>query len=236
MSDTIHFTCPQCRHTLNLPSSTEGKQGKCPSCNAVATIVPTAEPETSAADELHAANDPPASPQIGETPRDQKGKGNSKGWREKLGDVKSRVTAKADSVANAGKDVLKEKLDATLQEINGLRPLLLESGFIIGDVYLTASITPRIGLVIEQQSDGVNHLEQVLRDRELSQIQKVVMNCIKKIYDLNDVVETHNHTIGQIDIALGVSPLITAHLNSKDSRSFSTASLPETEQNTLTDN
>jgi hypothetical protein len=38
MSDTIQFTCPQCSHQMKLPSSTVGKQGKCPSCNAVVTI------------------------------------------------------------------------------------------------------------------------------------------------------------------------------------------------------
>ena len=150
------------------------------------------------------------------------------GWKEKLGDVKNKVTDKVGSIASAGNEKLKEKLNEALQEINGLRPLLLESGFIIGDVYVTASITPCIGLIIEQQSDGVNHLEKVIQDNELSKFQTAVMNSIKKIHDLNDVVEKHNHTIGQIDIALGVSPEVTAHLHSKDSRSFSSGSLTET--------
>ena len=61
------------------------------------------------------------------------------------------------------------------------------------------------------------------------------LSNIKKIYDLNDIVEKHNHTIGQIDVSLGVSPEVTAHLNSKDSRSFSSDSLTETEREKLTD-
>ena len=268
MNATLQFTCPQCSHTMNLPSSAEGKQGKCPSCSAVVTIV-TSVAETPADVALHVATDPlPVAPQeteapglgaidpamevltpqsdppttdplqippVHETPLNQEPKGNTKSWKEKLGDVKNKVADKAGSIANAGHEKLKEKLHEALQEINGLRPLLLESGFIIGDVYLTASITPCIGLVIEQQSDGVNHLEKVIQNNELSKFQTVVMSSIKKIYDLNDVVEKHNHTIGQIDVALGVSPEVTAHLNSKDSRSFSSGSLTETEREKLTD-
>ena len=143
------------------------------------------------------------------------------GWKEKLGEVKNKVSDKVSAVASAGNEKLKEKLNESLEEINGLRPLLQESGFIIGDVYVTASITPCIGLVIEQQSEGVNHLDKVIQDNELSKFQSVVMSSIKKMYDLNSTVEKHNYTIGQIDIALGVSPEATAHLNHKESRSFS---------------
>ena len=252
MNATIQFTCPHCSHTMNLPSSAEGKQGKCPSCSDVVTIVTSVaetpadvapqETEAPGLDAIDPAmevlfsqsdpptTDPPPIPPVHETPLDQKPKGNTKGWKEKLGDVKNKVADKAGIVASASHEKLKEKLQEALQEIDGLRPLLLESGFIIGDVYLTASITPCIGLVIEQQSDGVNHLETVIEDNELSKFQASVMSSIKKIYDLNDIVEKHNHTIGQIDIALGVSPEVTAHLNSKDSRSFSSDSLTETER------
>jgi len=38
MNATIQFTCPQCNHQMTLPSSTVGKQGKCPDCGQVVTI------------------------------------------------------------------------------------------------------------------------------------------------------------------------------------------------------
>ena len=38
MSDKIQFTCPHCSHQMQLPSSTVGKQGKCPGCGEVVTI------------------------------------------------------------------------------------------------------------------------------------------------------------------------------------------------------
>jgi len=38
MDAAIQFTCPHCNHTMKLPSSTVGKQGKCPGCGQVVTI------------------------------------------------------------------------------------------------------------------------------------------------------------------------------------------------------
>ena len=35
----IHFTCPHCSFSKQLPASAEGMQGNCPSCNAVVTIL-----------------------------------------------------------------------------------------------------------------------------------------------------------------------------------------------------
>mgnify|MGYP001987066739 CR=1 FL=1 len=38
MNAKIQFTCPQCSHQMNLPTSAEGKQGKCPGCGEVVTM------------------------------------------------------------------------------------------------------------------------------------------------------------------------------------------------------
>jgi hypothetical protein len=39
---TITFTCPHCTHTIQLPDTLLGKQGKCSSCNTVVTIIANA--------------------------------------------------------------------------------------------------------------------------------------------------------------------------------------------------
>ena len=38
MTDSIHFTCPHCAHTMQFPAAVEGKQGKCPACKVVVTV------------------------------------------------------------------------------------------------------------------------------------------------------------------------------------------------------
>jgi len=40
MNDTIQFTCPECSHQIQLPSTAFGKQGKCPACGQVVSIQP----------------------------------------------------------------------------------------------------------------------------------------------------------------------------------------------------
>ena len=57
MNDKIQFTCPQCSHQMQLPSSTVGKQGKCPGCGQVVTITALVA-ETPADVVLHVATDP----------------------------------------------------------------------------------------------------------------------------------------------------------------------------------
>jgi|GEM_PF-2690421 len=56
MSDKIQFTCPHCSHQMQLPSSTVGKQGKCPGCGEVVTIsAPVSQTPLSPS---HQSNDP----------------------------------------------------------------------------------------------------------------------------------------------------------------------------------
>ena len=65
MNATIQFTCPQCSHQMKLPSSTVGKQGKCPSCSTVITIT-ASQPGANANEIQVAPKQPvaePASPQ-----------------------------------------------------------------------------------------------------------------------------------------------------------------------------
>ena len=43
---------------------------------------------------------------------------------------------------------------------------------------------------------------------------------IQKVYKMNEMVENHDHTIGQIEVEMGLPPGIKVHLNSKESRAF----------------
>ena len=63
MNETIHFTCPECNHQIQLPSATIGKQGKCPACDQVVSIQPAPNDDDSflamalGADALSSAED-----------------------------------------------------------------------------------------------------------------------------------------------------------------------------------
>ena len=107
-----------------------------------------------------------------------------------------------------------------LAEINGLKPVLEKSGFIIGDVFFGLSLPPKIGIIVEQKAGGVKNLDSLSDNENLSKLQSAIISSIQKVYKMNEMVENHDHTIGQIEIEMGLPPGIKVHLNSKESRAF----------------
>ena len=107
-----------------------------------------------------------------------------------------------------------------LAEINGLKPVLDKSGFIIGDVFFGLSLPPKIGIIVEQKAGGVKNLDSLSDNENLSKLQSAIISSIQKVYKMNEMVENHDHTIGQFEIEMGLPPGIKVHLNSKESRAF----------------
>jgi len=107
-----------------------------------------------------------------------------------------------------------------LAEINGLKPVLDKSGFIIGDVFFGLSLPPKIGIIVEQKAGGVKNLDSLSDNENLSKLQSAIISSIQKVYKMNEMVENHDHTIGQIEVEMGLPPGIKVHLNSKESRAF----------------
>jgi len=107
-----------------------------------------------------------------------------------------------------------------LAEINELKPVLEKSGFIIGDVFFGLSLPPKIGIIVEQKAGGVKNLDNLSDNENLSKLQLAIISSIQKVYKMNEMVENHDHTIGQIEIEMGLPPGIKVHLNSKESRAF----------------
>ena len=139
-----------------------------------------------------------------------------------------------DKIKNKSKDLndsIKEKvgelggkatsfLGDGLSEINGLKPVLETSGFIIGDVFFGLSFPPKIGIIVEQKAGGVKNLDNLSDNENLSKLQSAITSSIQKVYKMNEMVENHDYTIGQIEIEMGLPPGIKVHLNSKESRAF----------------
>lgn len=111
-----------------------------------------------------------------------------------------------------------------LEEINSLRPVLQKAGFIIGDVKIGIGLSPRIGVIIEQTEGGKFSLQEVYDQLDApTATQKAVLNALISIYKLEDDVNQRGYTVGQIEIEMALPPLVTVHLNSKDSRAFTSS-------------
>ena len=141
-----------------------------------------------------------------------------------LNKAKEKVTDTIDK----GKDQTQKSFQNTLKELNELKPLLLKSGYIIGDLNITLGFPLGVTVVIEKTEAGSVSLEVLRENNELTKTQKSLVSSLIKAHKLDSVFVEKGYTMGQIEIGLTVPPSINLHLNSVDSRSFSTAhaSLP----------
>ena len=142
--------------------------------------------------------------------------------KDKIKNATDKAKQGADSLKEGAGDLLNKVLASSMSEIEGLRPVLNQSGFIIGDIIIEMALNPKINIVVEQVEEGELSIKDVLKQEGLTKMQTSILKSIDKINELNAVVKQYEHTIGQIEIELGLPPTIKAHLNSLKSRASST--------------
>ena len=134
--------------------------------------------------------------------------------------IASAASGIASSLSEKGGDVVRESLD----QMNSLRPILAKAGFIVGDLSVGMSLTPAVKIILEQTETAEMSLSKVLSELESPNAkQKAVLNALISIYKLEESIKARGHTIGQVEVELGLPPAVTVHLNSIDSRAFSTS-------------
>ena len=144
--------------------------------------------------------------------------------KDKIKNATDKAKQGADSLKEGAGDLLNKVMASSMSEIEGLRPVLNQSGFIIGDIIIEMALNPKINIVVEQVEEGELSIKDALKQEGLTKMQTSILKSIDKINELNAVVKQYEHTIGQIEIELGLPPTIKAHLNSLKSRAFSTGS------------
>ena len=142
--------------------------------------------------------------------------------KEKLKNAGEKAKESAGVLKEGADGILKKVTASSMAEIEGLRPILNKSGFIIGDIIIEMTLTPRVTLIVERHSEGEILFDESL-EKEVTTLQATILSSIRKIYQLNAIVEEHNHTIGQVEVVLGLPPTVRAHLNSMDSKAFSSS-------------
>ena len=142
--------------------------------------------------------------------------------KEKLKNAGEKAKESAGALKEGADGILKKVTASSMAEIEGLRPILNKSGFIIGDIIIEMTLTPRVTLIVERHSEGEVLFDESL-EKEVTTLQATILSSIRKIYQLNAIVEEHNHTIGQVEVELGLPPTVKAHLNSMDSKAFSSS-------------
>ena len=137
--------------------------------------------------------------------------------KEKMGNTLQDAKTKMSDVvetASGGTEKVKEFVGNTLADINQISPILADAGFTVSNIFLVAGIPPSFGLNIEQTAGEKRSLAEILEDEtlELSKFQSSILSGLKRIYDMNDMVEANGHSISCVTVEIGISPKVTAQL------------------------
>ena len=145
------------------------------------------------------------------------------GMKDKMKDAADKAKDSASTLQEGAGNAFNKLVANSLKEIEALKPVLKKSGFIIGDIIIEMALSPKVNLIVEQVGKGDVSIEDALKEDGLSKTQVLILNSIAKIHGLNSIVEEYQHTIGQIEIELGLPPTVKVHLNSLNSGAFSVA-------------
>ena len=137
--------------------------------------------------------------------------------KDGLSIAKDKSTDAAAAVAEKGREQIQKQVPAMLEKLSGLKLVLEESGFLVGDVAMTLSIPPGLALTITQADGAENRIKEVIESRELTKLQATILAGISQMYAFNQTFGKFDYVIGQIDIELSIPPAVTAHLSAKDS-------------------
>ncbi len=96
---------------------------------------------------------------------------------DKMEELKNKANAKIE----AGKEKSKEALQKTLEKIKKIKPLLKESGFIIGNLDIMLAFPLGINVVVEKTEEGTGKIEDLLENDDLSKIQKSLIGAIIQV-------------------------------------------------------
>lgn len=123
-----------------------------------------------------------------------------------------------DDVLNVSKEKFQNISKQFIGELNGLKPIISQCGFIIKDINLTFPLPSELKMSIEQTGQGKKSLEEILReddekiDEKMTSTQKTILNLMIKANELAAVTSQYGYIFKKYDVTLSATPKITLHL------------------------
>ena len=163
----------------------------------------------------------------------------SKSWKDRLKDaaehakeISQEATTKAMDLSQVasvklqevggqlmveGKAKLQQALDNSLHEIESLRPILHQAGFIIRDIMFTITVPPSVKVNIRKVEECADQLNTLLADPQsgLNETQRKVLSLLARANSMSEVTSKHGYLFGEFDLVMGVPPQLTIHLVKK---------------------
>ncbi|MEW6735471.1 MAG: hypothetical protein AB1489_29540 [Acidobacteriota bacterium] len=132
--------------------------------------------------------------------------------KDKAVDLTDKVTELTGSVTELGWEKVNDAIDATLLELQSLRPILEKSGFIVGELDLLLAIPPGVEVKIKRIEKGWSALEELEQTEGLTNMQLLIIRALKNTYALSGMFEKYNYSIGGVSIMVSFPPKVHVHL------------------------
>jgi hypothetical protein len=138
-------------------------------------------------------------------------------WQKLKNQAKSAVGAVKDSaekISVLGKEKLQETVEGILSEINGLKPVLLNSGFVVGEIKVTLSLPPEFTVFIENTGQEKKSLEKTLAEEAdtMTSLQKTFLRSLLKANELAQISDKYGYRFGKYELAISLPPRVTVRL------------------------
>ena len=134
--------------------------------------------------------------------------------KEMSTEASQAVIESGGRLAEAGKGKAQETLELLMAETAGLRPILNETGFVIGDLAVTFTIPPEIHIGLSQTGHGSKSLEQILIEKGdlLSRLQRMTVKAIIKAYQFDTIAGRYGYRLGDLELVMTIPPEVTINL------------------------
>jgi hypothetical protein len=127
-------------------------------------------------------------------------------------DTATRVKDSTTRIVSVGREQVRERLLSFLSEINGLKPILAECGFAVGDVSVGVSLPPEFRVVVEQIEEGENSVEHILEENEdtITKTQKTILTSLLRANRLAQRTDKYGYCVRQYELLMSIPPKVTA--------------------------
>jgi hypothetical protein len=133
--------------------------------------------------------------------------------REAVEDVSEFAWDKVQNVAGKGLDSINQAIDATMTDLQGLRPILSKSGFSIDKIEIEFSFPPEFQVSITQPKNATARLEEAIKDVNLTKTQQIFVSSLKAVNLANDfITEKYSEYIEDITVVAGFPPKLKVRL------------------------
>jgi hypothetical protein len=113
-----------------------------------------------------------------------------------------------DQAKEAGKEKIQEAIEGALNDLQGLRPILGQCGYSLGDIRVSITLPPNIVVAIMHDHEAAASLEEIAARPDLTNLQSLVVKALKNAYGLSGMFKKYGYVIGQLSLELGLIPKV----------------------------